>query len=176
MSEVLLFNPNIMFITRDQDQYSVMEHLGLGLLASSLEQEGYEVEILDAYAKNLSQDSVVEKIIEINPKFIGVTTVYISWEEATDILKRVADYNKDIFIFAGGEHCTYSAESILEDFPFIKAVVRGEGELTVADLIQNHDNLADVKGIYYRDNETNQIIRNMDREAIADLDNIPFAN
>ncbi|HOI74007.1 MAG TPA: radical SAM protein [Syntrophales bacterium] len=175
MSDVVLINPNINIVDKEKDHYSVLDHLGLGLVAASLERSGISVEIIDGYALNLSKEVLIEKALRAKPSFVGITCNFIGFEDAIDIARNIASVDNNPFIFMGGEHCTYSADEILANYHFVDAIVRGEGEITSVELINNFNILSNVAGIYYRDQKSGKVFKNPDRKAIDNLDDIPFA-
>jgi radical SAM superfamily enzyme YgiQ (UPF0313 family) len=78
-------------------------------------------------------------------------------------------------IIFGGPDVSFEEIPLLKAFKHIDIIVRGEGELTLTDLlytIQIKGDLRRVKGITFR--EINQIIRNPDRSLIRDLDSLPL--
>lgn len=175
MANLLLVNPNIRVIDSEKDHYSVLEHLGLGLLAACMERDGHEVTIIDAYAQDLGLDETISKALDCRPDFLGITTTYISWEDAIRIAEQISTRSPvKPFIFLGGEHCTYSGEEILRRFAFVDAVVRGEGEETALEMLRYPRRLDQIAGLWYR-NADGEVIKNPDRPAIPDLDALPFA-
>ncbi|PXF60588.1 MAG: hypothetical protein C4B59_08675 [Candidatus Methanogaster sp.] len=50
-----------------------------------------------------------------------------------EVAKKVNDY---IVTVVGGQHFSFSAEESLNDFPEIDYIVRGEGEVTLVELIK----------------------------------------
>jgi radical SAM superfamily enzyme YgiQ (UPF0313 family) len=57
-------------------------------------------------------------------------------------------------------------------YPQVDAIVRKEAEVAMGNLLSNLRNMAEVRGITYREGE--QIIRNEDESSIKDLDSLPF--
>ena len=176
MSKVLLINPNIRVIDREKDHYSAMEHLGLGLLSAVLRDQGHDVAILDCYALNLDDDAAFAGILTFRPDFLGLTANYLNVESAIGIAERAVRTFPGLYVFVGGEHCTYSADQILERHPCIQAVIRGEGEESVVELVAKAPDLNGIPGIYHRDPESGEILRNPERPGLADLDALPFAD
>lgn len=77
----------------------------------------------------------------------------------------------DSIIIFGGPEVSYSAADTLEKYPFVNAVIRGEGEETFKELTENNFAFANVKGITYRNDE---IIQNPHREQVQNLDSLQF--
>jgi radical SAM superfamily enzyme YgiQ (UPF0313 family) len=131
--KVLLINPppynhaeNSRFLEKTPIQTYTMP-LGLGYIASYLEKHGYEVSILDAYAKKLSYEEIGSSIREIRPEVIGITCLSdqrAAWFRLIDVIHK-ADSN--IKIVLGGAHPSLLTEQVLVHFR-PDAVVIGEGE------------------------------------------------
>ncbi len=77
----------------------------------------------------------------------------------------------DSIIIFGGPEVSYSAVEVLEKYPFVNAVIRGEGEETFKELTKNNFTFANVKGVTYREDE---IIHNPDRAPMENIDVLQF--
>ncbi|MGV8141862.1 MAG: B12-binding domain-containing radical SAM protein [Candidatus Woesearchaeota archaeon] len=151
---------------------------GLAYLAAVCRQKGYSVEIIDAPALDMSSQQVLDKILELKPKYIGITAVTISIFNAIDVAKFLREKYPRGKIILGGAHITAAPLETVERFGiFFDVAVLGEGELTIIDLLKTLDkkkSLSEVKGIAYPD-ETGKTLRfTPSREFIEDLDSLPF--
>ena len=72
-------------------------------------------------------------------------------------------------IILGGPEVTFDCEYYLEKYPFIDAIMYGEGEETLKEWLESGD---DINGMALRKN--GEIIKNPPREAISDITQIPF--
>lgn len=81
-------------------------------------------------------------------------------------LKSVAP---DTLIILGGPEVSYADTEYMEKYDFIDAIIRGEGEETVKEIIQTGS--LNCLGVTYRNGK---IIKNPDRPVIYDITNIPF--
>lgn len=172
--KVALANPRDINVPKEH--YAVYEHLGLGLLAAVLRNNGYQVEIFDACAMDWSVDETVDKILTYSPDFLGFTCTYRTYNDALAICKRIKTSIKSVHVAMGGEHATFTSEETLSGEGAVDIVVRGEGEETIVELLdqlRNGRDLQGVEGIHYRID--GQVHRNPDRPAIEDLNSIPFA-
>lgn len=138
------------------------------------------VRSLRAYAGNYDVDfaefTINEHVQDVLKKIYryGADTVAFScyiWNiefvlKLADSLKKVAPDTKIIF---GGPEVSFDSESYMERYGFIDAIIRGEGEETLVDFINNG---YAVQGITYRDSGI--IIRMPDRLPVCDLNTIPF--
>ncbi|WP_456434656.1 B12-binding domain-containing radical SAM protein [Methanopyrus sp.] len=147
--------------------------VGLLYLSAYLEREGFSVDIVDCPAKGLDIEEVVKRASGYDAVGITVTTPAAPY--AYEIARRVKE--KGVFVFLGGPHPTFMDGEALRE-SHADAVVRGEGELTTADLLDHVDgwedpDLSDVPGISYLD-ERGKLMRNDDRRPIEDLDSLPL--
>lgn len=153
------------------------EHLGLAYIAAFLESRSYSVDIIDAYALNRTTDEVYEEIRRNPPRlFVGITCEFNTFEEARKLAAKLRTDKVACHIALGGEHATFASEDILSDDDVFDFIVRGEGELTaveLADALQGLRPLESVSGIWFR-GAMGEIVKNPDREAIPDLDALPF--
>jgi len=171
--KVLLINPRDK--TVPEHSYGVTDHLGLGYLAAYLRENEIEVKIIDCDAEGISDEDVVEMALDYNPNMIGITGLIRTIGCGLSIADSIRSKNEDVFIFTGGQHASYAAEEILSNHSSINCVIRGEGEITLLEVVKrvnNSESLDGVLGLYYKDGS--QIIKNQDRPAIENLDVLPF--
>lgn len=149
--------------------------LGLAYLAAVLEQAGHECAIFDlSLAPNSSPEADAASIVAFDPQLVGITamtSVYQSALETATILK--ARLGRPIVI--GGPHATMFPDRLLTESPVLDYVVRGEGEMTLLELVEvleGKRDLSSVTGLTYR--VRGEVVSNPDRELLADLDSLPF--
>lgn len=150
--------------------------LGLGYLHAVIETAGYLIETKcynnDSYLSSLA--TFEEKFREMMPDYLLVQMFTMNRVMSYRTIKLAKSIKPDLVIIAGGVHASILYQQLLENYP-IDAVVIGEGEETIIELLNAFDNgatLHPVKGIAYKDAENIRV--NSPRELIADLDSIPF--
>jgi radical SAM superfamily enzyme YgiQ (UPF0313 family) len=152
-------------------------NLGLASIAAVLEHEGHEVRVLDAAAEHLSYDEIVTRVRDCRPDLVGAGGQTPVSPRTLAILQRIKrEVSPGIVTIAGGPHFSFTDVESLEQCAELDAVVRGEGEATISHLcaaIVAGKDLADVRGLTWRA-PRGRIVRNEDREPIADLDSLPF--
>ena len=149
--------------------------LGILYCAGVLRKGGIEVSLLDQPAKRFSLDQTVNWVKKEDPDIIGFSVLLSAAKEAPKIAERVKAENPNITVVFGSHHATFNAERILEKYPFVDIVVRGEGEhtsLEIARCLEKQRELDKVKGVTFRKN--GMIVSNPDRPLNKDVDALPF--
>lgn len=150
--------------------------MNLTYLASVLEEDGVEVQILDLLTTSYSLGKVENKIEDFQPDIVGATGVTRTYPQTLEILEHCKEVDQDIPTVVGGPHVTFTPRETLEEADWIDFVVRGEGEYTLRELVRKVDDgnedFESVEGIAYR--EDGKIVITEDREPIENLDEIPF--
>ncbi|KYK25320.1 hypothetical protein AYK24_05110 [Thermoplasmatales archaeon SG8-52-4] len=152
---------------------SVHPPLGLLYLGAVLQQDGYEVEITDYNMENISREQLKNSLQSSDA--VGMTVYTDDRKPVTDISAMVKEIDPDIPLIIGGPHCTFVQERALQDIPHADISVMGEGEhviLDIAKYVQGKKKLADIHGIYYRDNGS--IKSGKPIQVIKNLDDLPF--
>jgi radical SAM superfamily enzyme YgiQ (UPF0313 family) len=149
--------------------------LGLAYLAAGLEQAGVEVKILDYVVYPYRHDALESVLNEFKPQIAGTTAVSMTVDHARQIISDVKAIDPEILTLMGGPHSTFCAQETLETFNELDAVVIGEGEETLVELlraVESAGNLDTVSGIAYR--AGSKIMITAKRKWIKDLDALPF--
>ena len=168
--DILLINPG-----KIRHDY-ITEHIGIASLKAYVKSRGFEVDSLDMAIECLSVPDGIQQVLVRCPKAVGISLLDNSKSKGLAMIQglRRAGYKGSIII--GGYFATFAAAEILRDYPEIDFVVRGEGELTLAELLSkvirgNDHSLRNVLGLSYR--EGGLIQENPDRPLIQDLDILP---
>ncbi|MGB9134017.1 MAG: radical SAM protein, partial [Candidatus Bathyarchaeia archaeon] len=153
--------------------------LGILGLAAYLENrcKDIEIEVLDCQAKGLGWKEFERHIESSNPNVVAPSALATC--NAYAVLRTVETakkVNPDIKTVVGGQHFTATAHESLKDYPEIDIVVRGEGEQTFTQLVQElrerKPALSRIEGISYR--QKDDVIHNPPRSLIENLDDLPF--
>ena len=155
--------------------YASAPPLGLMYLASSLKKEGHSVFIIDQPAFNLKNSDIVEFIKKRDPDIVGFSCLCASFENAKSIAKELKQLNPNLKIIFGNYLATFYARKILNTYDWVDICVRGEGEITLVNLLdklETNQDLGEVDGITYRINGT--IKENKNRQILTELDKLPF--
>jgi anaerobic magnesium-protoporphyrin IX monomethyl ester cyclase len=155
-------------------KYGYWPRLGLAYLASTLLQNGYQVEILDAPVMGLSVDEAARAILALDPDVIGITTLLSDWESSLKLAEQLK-LSSSVPIIMGGPYASAFSEDIFENSTAVDMVVRGEAEQTMLELARCFDEGKGpdgIAGVWYR--KDGRVIKNPPRPPEKDLDRIPF--
>ena len=154
----------------------VAPSLGIGYMAAVLEEHGYDVDVLDASALELTYDEIGDEILKRNPDIVSISALTPTIGVALDSADKIKQVKPDTVVVLGGYHPTFEYKSVLEE-PSVDVVVRGEGEYTFLDLVQTIErggDLANVEGLAFHDESDSSLTVTPDRPIIQDLDELPF--
>jgi anaerobic magnesium-protoporphyrin IX monomethyl ester cyclase len=175
--------------------YSRFTPLGLGYINALLRSRGYDSRILNC--SGWSWIRTERFLRQERPDVLGVSVFTFNRHEAMRLAALARKAAPSCFIVAGGPHATHLPHHLLERYPQIDVVVRGEGEETMLDLVRARERggprprLAGIPGITFRSPDDTSAERNLpgrarrsaiggtecldtpDRPVIADLDRLP---
>ncbi len=186
--KVCLINPPYLLPDNWKGIIRVSQQLGLAYVAAALEKEGHQISMIDCVAEDwkdahnedgrkyagLSFAELREKIMDISPDAVGITTFTSQKWSALQAANIAKDIDKKIVVFMGGPHISVRLEDCLSN-ENVDFVVMGEGEISTVEAIsalQNGNSLSKVKGIGFKEN--GRIMINGRRELIENLDELPF--
>lgn len=153
---------------------SIIPPIGLAGIASYLEKRGIDASIIDCYARPDSDSLIRGYLQSEKPAFLGLSCTTSTFLDGIRTAKLAKSILPDIKVIFGGAHVSALKERILKDFPVIDFTVIGEGEETLAELMENNgENISSVTGIIYREKE-DEIRFTGRRSAGLDLDTLPF--
>ena len=170
---------NIVFPTDTGAEKYFYVPVGILSLAAFLKQENFSVEVLDYQHTNFPEpgnpDNFYKFISKAQSSVIGIGVMAKDMPGIIIACEKLKKEKPDTVIILGGPGPTGTAFSLMEAFPFIDFVVRGEGELTLLELmkaIKTGDTSFDkIKSLTWRKDE---VISNPQRERISDLDSLPL--
>jgi radical SAM superfamily enzyme YgiQ (UPF0313 family) len=148
--------------------------LGVYYLAGYVKSKGFEVDVLDANAMNLSNEEIIKYMVDNKFNVLGISATTVSFNRSLKLAREVKEMDPDFPVIIGGSHISSNQSTTMERKAFDYGVV-GEGEETLAELLdclQSCKPLKGVKGVIYREN--GEIVTNPKREHIKDINTIPF--
>lgn len=188
MKTLLIFPPATIYKS-DPTAPGANIPLGLVYIAGYLEENGYEVEILDALVLGidnivrdeektqvgLSEDEIRIHISQKKPDIVGISSMFTAYAgDAHNVARIAKEVNPNIFVVFGGAHASANPRMVLRD-KNVDIVVVGEGEITFLELVKRLERGEEVNRIpgtvaRFRD----EIRRNEQRPYIENLDILPF--
>ncbi|MDY6912475.1 MAG: radical SAM protein, partial [Chloroflexota bacterium] len=147
--------------------------MGLATIAAVIEQQGYQVKIIDANALGLEPKAVIPYLSDAD--IVGLTAMTPTINIALDIARHVKQAKADLPVILGGAHATLLPEETLASAPEVDAIVIGEGEQTFVDLLrafENNQPLDDVSAIAFR--KDNEVVITRNASENIDLDSLPY--
>lgn len=185
--KILLLNP---FLTvYPDDPAGINPVLGLAYLAAYLEKKNYPVKIIDIAAEGaetkkkigkkvrygLTEKEIVKRVKQYDPQIIGITCQStLHAKDAHETARIAKKACPEATVLMGGAHPSAVAEEVLRD-KNIDLVVRGEGEITLFQVVENCSKSLDwgnIKGVSWR--RGRKVTHNSPRPLIKNLDHLPF--
>ena len=177
-ADLTLVNLNMLFM-RYGEQIERERHVPLGCLylTAALERAGFTVDFRDYQSSGAEDPFDVEAFLA----FVADPAPVIGLSCMANLLPftllaahALKERYPDRKIILGGVGTKAVEDKVLNRFPWVDVIARGESEQTGPELMRALDggNLATVQGISYRKNGA--IRHNPDRPRIRELDTIPF--
>ena len=175
---VVLFVPNWTFVDmRSKDTQGiagVWPPTGLMYVASVLREAGHEVFIEDGAF--WSSEELIERILSHEPDVAGAFVIAMFWERTARLFSRLKSLRPGMRLMAGGHAPSALWSKCFDDSPDLDAIVHGEAEYTVRELVgrwEKGESGEGVRGCIVRDRDGG-LIENPPRPLIEDLDELPF--
>jgi anaerobic magnesium-protoporphyrin IX monomethyl ester cyclase len=156
--KILLIQPSEQMVTEKlKTKGSVMPSLGLLFLASSIRESmpGICIDVVDYEARNGEPEPDFSKY-----DIVGLTGTSVHMPHAISLAKRVRQSTSEACIVFGGPHATFCHQELLDRFPEIDAIVRGEGEIAFRNFISRYRGrllLPTVEGISTRERHASDL-------------------
>ena len=170
MKLVLINPPNIYeLIGNDpviiKEQQGISPPLGILYIAAYLKQTGrYDVSVIDAQVENLTHQQVGERVHQLNPDVVGITTMTFTLLDTKKCMDEIRLRLPKVPIVCGGPHVVIFPEETIDPRGLgADYAVIGEGEMTMDSLLQH---------IALGKNGSKRIWQQ--ESFIQDLDNLPF--
>lgn len=112
-------------------------NIGIAYLGGYLEKHtGIIPALIDAKLSRLSLEETVAKILDLNPKVVGMGAMTPMIMTASRIFAALKKAQPQIVTVLGGFHASTLPERTLKEFPMVDYVCVGEGEMAFAELSQ----------------------------------------
>jgi anaerobic magnesium-protoporphyrin IX monomethyl ester cyclase len=165
--------PNYRWNNDDPHTFWTYLPYGYTLLAAMVE-DICEVEIIDSYIEDMSQNELTKILAENKPDIIGITCLMDAHgNTGHEVAKIAKEVLPNVTTIYGGVYVTMNSQLASKD-PNIDYLVVGEGEFVLRNLIEFFMGKSDrpTKGIIYR-NENDVLINKGRADFIPNLDVLP---
>lgn len=149
----------------------------LAYAAGVVEQKGFQIRLIDAPADGLDLSHIIERLYSFEPDVLVMETSTPSIFNDVSIAETIKDKFPNLFVVLVGTHPSALPHETLSLSQKINAVAVGEYDYIIRDLVQclkYGKDLKEVSGLVFR--KSNEIISNLSRERIKDLDGLPFVS
>jgi anaerobic magnesium-protoporphyrin IX monomethyl ester cyclase len=109
--------------------------LGLAYLAGSLLAVGHQVAIVDASLDDMTQDDIVDAVLNAAPHVAGFTCTTPLFPQVADVVNALKQEKPDLLCVLGGPHVSSLPEASLARCR-ADIVCIGDGEATLVQLLQ----------------------------------------
>jgi radical SAM superfamily enzyme YgiQ (UPF0313 family) len=106
----------------------IIEPLGIMQMIAVAKGRGHEC-LFDTYGR----PDFIDTVKGCRPDVVAISIMSISDESCKSIVKKIKNYDKDIFVIVGGPHTTYYPEFV--NNPEVDAICVGEGDEAFIDVL-----------------------------------------
>ena len=168
------WRPEDIFSSRTvESQINYWQPLGTLYVAAAMEKAGHPVRFLNGAF--MTHEAILRQVREDDCLFVGVYSTAFGWPRAMKTAEAVRKVLPKACIVAGGPYPIAVGDKCLSQCSALDAVVTGEGEETVVEIMERLTSgrtLHGVDGIAFRSH--GRIVVNRPRPFITNLDGISF--
>lgn len=149
--------------------------IGLGYLASMLEKESIQCEIIDAKFERRSLDEVLARLRTLKPDLVGLTAMTPDICDAALVAHKVKSQDPKCWTIVGGPHAMALPRETMEEFHEFDLLIAGEGEYALVEVVralEENRSMDTIAGVAFR--KDGQVCVNPLAPWINDLDALPF--
>ena len=136
---------------------------------------------LAEFTINQNKEEILKGIFRRKPEVLCISCYIWNISLVKELIREIHKILPDTAIWLGGPEVSFDAEKILDEYPELTGIMKGEGEETFLDLVQHYAGngkiLEDIKGITYRRKDqtvSGGIIQDNGWREVMDLSRIPF--
>ncbi len=180
---ILLLNPPFKFNISRASRWPEETKTGtlyypfwLSYAAGVLLKAGHKVLLLDAIANKWGFPETIDKVAEFGPELVVIETSTPSICNDVEFVDELSKRSK-VKIALTGPHVSALPEQTFKLSENIDYIARNEYEYTILELartLENNGRIDKVAGLSFKSGRT--VIHNPNREAIKDLDKLPFVS
>jgi radical SAM superfamily enzyme YgiQ (UPF0313 family) len=166
----------VLLVVYDNGSYTHVFPMGLGYITAVLEKNGYQVDIFNQDVHHYPDSHLTKLLDETHYDMVGVSLIagYYQYRKLLGISEAINRSKNRPFYVLGGYGPSPEPAYFLRKTG-ADAVVMGEGEVTVLELMEalaNKTGLKKINGLAWRDGD--EVTVNPERSLITDVDSIPW--
>lgn len=151
------------------------ENLGVASLTAVSRRAGFDTGMILTHVEGWSRRRLGRELMRRQPDVLGVSLLSYHARPTLELLRELKREGLKSRIVLGGHFPTFNDMQVMQDWPEVDGVVRGEGERTFVHLLETWREGGDVgavEGLTWREGDA--IRSNPARELIGDLDTLPW--
>lgn len=152
-----------------------VQPIGLMTIYSYVKELGYDAEFLDSRLLGLTPDDLTKKLLDGGYDVVGIPVFTNTAADSFGTARLVKEALPSCTVVLGGVHVTSMPKRSLEECPSADLVVVGEGELTMAELLDSlsigQPPLGQIRGLAWRNDGS--VVVNPGRDLIKDPNMLP---
>lgn len=170
MEEVVLVNPAIeLGALAVKEETERMYPYSIVFLSNHLEKNRVPTKIFDLTIT--PETELFAYIKEKKPRLMGFTSATENRFTTIHLIRETKKLSPNTKVIVGGRFFTFQAEQAIRRIPEIDIVCRGEGEITLHEIVKHLDDYTNVLGITYR-GENGEPITNPERPVHWNIDEL----
>ncbi len=183
--KVQLLTPLLQKSAWEDDINTKWPPLGLLYIASSLEAQGHQCNLIERRRiihdrprteENLAEvdEVMMKEILAFRPDVIAVTSMTFHIMDAYRACERIKRDLPDCEIIIGGSHPTAMPERTLDECPAIDVVAKGEGEELMLQFCDGETPREEIQGLYLRNGGPGGVTFTGIRPTVDDVTAVPW--
>lgn len=149
--------------------------MGIAYISAVLKKAGHQTFGVNGEYEPFKEEYIIDKLKEIKPDMVFLSIMYTLVEDTyMQIAKWVKEYDKNIFVLAGGIGCTMNPDRIIAN-ENVDAICMGEGEIPVLELVnklKNNQDITSINNLWIK--KGGKTYKNPFGNLVEDVDSIPF--
>ncbi|MBI5655452.1 MAG: radical SAM protein [Geobacter sp.] len=154
------------------DPFTSLLPVGLISIQGVLRDAGYDARLVNL--SRLAHEEIVSLLKADQPAIVGLSQFTHNRHETIACARLVKKLVPGCFVVLGGPHATHRCREILDSAPEVDAIVVGEGESAMLDLVRcvagGFEGMERLAGIAFRQGDA--VLTTPERPALVDLDSL----
>jgi radical SAM superfamily enzyme YgiQ (UPF0313 family) len=157
-------------------QFTHVHPLGIMMIAAVARERHPDVHVLDMKVEDWTPARCCDELERLRPDVVGLSAMTYEAGCMHEVAREIKRRLPDVVVVCGGPHPSVADEDVMRD-PAVDFVVRGEGELTFAEVLDGieagRSDWSECAGVNWRRADGTSV-RNVDRPPPQDLSALPF--